>query len=574
VAVVVDRPYRDPRPLDVRSAPRYLWWLIRSQPWRVARGALLGTVWMVGLALPPYLLSRVIDDGLRPGHFPALAGWVAALFGVAVCTALVGIMRHRTLSMVRRDGTFRTVRALVEHSVRLGGALDRTVGAGEVALIGIGDVLILGTSLTFVGPGVGAVIAYVVVATVLLPISPLLGLIVLLGAPVVGVLVGPLLGRLRATGSAYRVQQGELAARIVDIVDGLRVLNGIGGKDHYAQRYRQQSQRLQRAGFRVGAVSSWIPALGAGLPVIFLAAVTWIAARMAATHAISIGELAAVYGYVAVLVVPVAEVIENVTYLSQAMISARRVIAVLGIQPDRDAAGDARRGLAELVDPESGVRVVPGQLTALATDGHATSTQIIDRLGAFTPSTATWGGIALGDIATAQIRDRILVADNEADIFAGTVREVISGRFEPDDDSIVRALHAAAADDIVDGLPDGLDSTITVQGRNLSGGQRQRIRLARALLADPEILLATEPTSAVDAHTEAAIASRLGVARAGRATVVTTTSPIMLACVDVVHYLVDGRVVDTGTHPELLGRQPGYRRLVSRGLGEQAEAAS
>jgi ABC-type multidrug transport system fused ATPase/permease subunit len=105
-------------------------------------------------------------------------------------------------------------------------------------------------------------------------------------------------------------------------------------------------------------------------------------------------------------------------------------------------------------------------------------------------------------------------------------------------------------------------------GRNLSGGQRQRVRLARALHANPEMLLAAEPTSAVDAHTEAAIAERLAAVRAGRGTVVATTSPVLLDRADIVHYLVDGRVAATGTHRELLATVPGYRTLVTRVFGE------
>jgi ABC-type multidrug transport system fused ATPase/permease subunit len=572
VQVVDHSGYRDPDSTEIRSATRYLWWLITSQGRQVALAAVLGTVWMVGLTLPPYVLSKAIDDGMGPGRFGSLLTWVLILLAVGVFDAGVSIWRHRTLTKVRMDAAFRTVRALVEQSTRLGGALDRKVTAGEVATIGIGDVWVISMSLTVVGPGVGAVVAYFVVAGLLLSISSVLAVIVLLGAPLVAVLVGPLLGRLRTVGTVYREQQGDLTTRMVDIVEGLRVLNGIGGKDMYAQRYRHDSQRLRAEGFRVGAVSSWIPALGVGLPLVFLAVVTWVAARMAAAHTISIGDLVAVYGFVAVLVVPVAEFIENCSYLSQSVVSARRVIAVLGVRPDKQAGGAAPDGPAELCDPCSGVDVAAGRLTALAANRPEDAAEVVDRLGAFQASDATWGGIPLRDIDISHIRDRILVADNEADIFTGTVREVIGGRFDPADPAIERALHVAAAEDIVDGLPAGLASTVAPQARDLSGGQRQRIRLVRALLAEPEVLLATEPTSAVDAHTEATIAARLTAERAGRTTLLTTTSPLLLDRADVVHYLVAGKVAATGTHRDLLVSDPGYRALVSRGLDDDTAA--
>lgn len=591
--------YMDPGVPDRRSAGRYLWWLATSQRGRVAAGATFGSVWMIGLTLPPYLLSRAIDDGLVPGDRGALAGWTGALLGAGVFNAWIGIMRHRTMTRVRMDATFRTVRVVVRQAVRLGATLPRRVTAGEVVTIGMSDVSMMSRTLTITGPGVGGVLACLAVAALLLSVSPVLAVVVLLGVPLLALLVGPLLGRLQHAETAYRERQGALAGRFVDIVGGLRVLSGLGGKDVYAARYRRDSARVREEGYRVGAVTSWIDALGLGLPALFLAAVTWLAARLAAQGTISVGELAAVYGYVAVLVVPVSFFIEGGYDLSRGLVSARRVVRFLDLEPEVAPGGgesgpakvslpvplpmplsesgpvpvplpgkalrEAPTSPSPLRDPASGVEVAPKSLTALVGSRPSDASDVVDRLGRFTASDATWGGIRLDEVPLSQVRERILVADNEADLFAGTLRDIVAGRRDLDEESIGAAVHAAVARDIVLGLPDGIDSEIHAQGRNLSGGQRQRVRLMRALLADPEVLLAVEPTSAVDAHTEAALAARLRAARTGRTTLVTSTSPLLLEHADTVYYLVDGRTAATGTHHELLRAEPGYRALVSRG---------
>ncbi|MEW2422606.1 ABC transporter ATP-binding protein [Streptomyces nigra] len=564
--------YGDPGEPDRRGGRRYLGWLVRRQAARSAAGALISSVWMVLLAATPYLLSRAVDDGLADGDRGALLGWTAALFGVGAFNAWLSIMRHRTMTRVRMDANFRTVKVLIDQAVRLGAALPRRIGAGEVVTIGVGDVQTISTSLTVVGPGMGAVVAYLVVAGLLVSVSVPIAVVVLLGMPLIGVLVGPLLGRLQGAETGYRELQGVLTARITDLAGGLRVLNGLGGKGLVADAFRSDSRRLRAQGYRVGAVTSWVQALGVGLPTLFLAVVTWLAARLAAQGAITVGELVAVYGYVAVLVMPVAFFIECGYQVSRGVVAARRVVRFLRLEPMEDTGTrEAPAGPAPLEDPESGVRVLPGRLTALAGARPADAVAVVDRIGRYTPSAATWGGVPLSEIPAARVRERILVADHEADLFAGPLRELVSGSADRDDEAIARAVRTAVAEDVVRGLPDGLDSPVDAQGRNLSGGQRQRVRLVRALLADPEVLLAVEPTSALDAHTEARVAERLREERAGRTTVVTTTSPLVLDRADVVHYLVDGKVAATGTHRALLEEEPGYRSLVAR--DEDAEDA-
>ncbi|MFD5450635.1 ABC transporter transmembrane domain-containing protein [Streptomyces sp. NPDC003470] len=574
--------FEDPGTPDHRGGWRYLWWLVGRQWRRCAAGAVLASVWMVLLAATPYLMARAVDHGLEPGDLGALAGWTGALAAAGVVNAWLGILRHRTMTRVRMDANFRTVKIVVGHAARLGAALRRQVAAGEVVTIGVGDVQTISQSLTAVGPGVGAVVAYAAVGGLMLSVSARLALVVLLGVPVLGVLLGPLMGRLQGRETEYRERQGVLTARIGDLAGGLRVLNGLGGKGLVADAFRRDSARLREQGYRVGSVTSWIQAIGVGLPMLFLGLVTWLGARLAARGEISVGELVSVYGYVVALGWPVAFLIEMSHQLSRGVVAARRVVAFLRLEPEPDEGTcDAPAEPSVLYDPASGVRVPPGRLTVLAGARPADAADVIDRLGRYAPSDVTWGGVRLADVPLAQVRERVLVAEAEADLFAGTLRDVI-GAVGPHpggagdagasaEAHLSRAIGAAAADDIVRGLPEGLDTVVAAQGRDLSGGQRQRVRLARALAADPEVLLAVEPTSALDAHTEAAVADRLRVARRGRTTVLACTSPLVLDRADVVHYLVDGKVAARGSHRELLEAEPGYRELVARDA-EEAEA--
>jgi ABC-type bacteriocin/lantibiotic exporter with double-glycine peptidase domain len=551
--------------VDTRGPARYLWWLARQLAGRVLLGAMFGSLWFVSLALTPYLLAQAIDRGLGPRRADALLAWTAAVLVLGVASAGLGIMRHRSMTKLRMAAALRTADEVMSHATRLGAALPRGVTSGEVVTIGIGDVWNIGRAMNVGGVGVASTIAYAVVAFLLFRTSPLLAGVVLAGVPVVALTVGPLLSRVQSAGGVYRQRQGALAARLVDVLAGLRILNGLGGKHSHLARYRERSAELRELGYRVGRSSSWVGALGEGLPGIFLAVVIWLAARQAAAGELTAGELIAVYGYTAMLVIPVGVLIFCGFDIARGLVSARHVVAFLRLPPD-DTAG--RPGPAEpavLHDPESGVSAEPDRLTALAGSRPAEAAAVLERLSRYGPTDATWGSVRLDTVTTDEVRARILLAEHEAALFADPLREVVAGRHTPDDERVTAATAAAAALDV--GAP---DHPVEWAGRNLSGGQRQRVRLARALYQEPEMLLAAEPTSAVDAHTEAAIAARLTAFRRGRGTVVATTSPVLLDRADVVHYLVDGRVAASGTHRELLATEPGYERLVARAFSEDA----
>jgi ABC-type multidrug transport system fused ATPase/permease subunit len=553
-----------------------MWWLTRCQPWRVLRGSVIGTAWMTGLAVRPYLVARAVDDGLRAGDFAALARWVGAIVVAGFALAYLGIMRHRTMTFIREDATARSAAVLLRHLSRVGAVLPRKLAAGEVATVGGSDIMRTSAVLTMTGPGVGAVVAYAVIAVVLWRISPLLALCILVGVPAVGLAVGPMLRRLEHAESEYRRQQGDLTARAGDIVAGLRVLAGVGGRGLFGRRYTDGSRELLAEGYRVGAVASWIEALTLVIPGLFLAAVVWLAARMAADGTITIGQMVAVYGYVAILVVPVWFLLFGAHDYIRGRVAARRIITLLTIEPDTHGSGSAPTPPrpSELRDPDTGLVVRPGRLLGVAADDPADAAALVDRLGRFVDSDVTWDGVVLSTMDLDEVRARILVADHDAYLFAATLRDTLGVRPGVTGADMASALHTASAADVVDALPDGLDAEVGLHGWTLSGGERQRVRLARALLADADVLILVDPTSAVDAHTEARIAERLRGARAGRTTVVIATSPLLLRHTDVVAHLRAGRVVATGTHAELLVRDPGYRALVSRDGSDDTFAVS
>jgi len=567
-------PLAHPGTPDARGPARYLWWLVVRQPWRVLRGSFFGTVWMVGLTLPPYLTSRAIDDGLRPRDAGALIVWTAAIVAVGAANALLGMMRHRTMTFIRIDASFRTVQAVVRHATRLGAALPRRLSTGEVIAVGSTDVNRIAQVLTFVGPGVGSIIAYVVVAVLLFNVSALLAAIVLIGVPGMVLIVSPMLRRLQRVETEYREQQGTLTALAGDVVSGLRVLGGIGGKDLFATRYRHRSAALRDEGYRVGSVASWIQACAVGAPALFLAAVIWLGARTAATGDITVGELVAVYGYVAMLTTPVYFFIETSYDFTRGLVAARRVTAVLNLQPDVTEAAaptPAPSGAADLHDPSTGLTVPAGTLTVVAADEPAAAVALADRLARLTDSDVTWGGAPLAEMPIDEVRRRIVVADNDAYLFAGSARDTLTPPGEHSAEAIAAAVHAASAEDVIDALPDGLDSSVGNQVRTLSGGQRQRLRLARAVLTEADVLILIEPTSAVDSHTESVIAHRLRAAREGRTTIVVSTSPLFLDLADLVAHVHDGSAA-TGDHETLLRTAPAYHALVDRRTGDDQPA--
>jgi len=395
--------------------------------------------------------------------------------------------------------------------------------------------------------------------------------LVLVGVPVLVVGLAPILRPLQARQRAQRDAVGRVTALGADTVAGLRVLRGVGGERVFLGRYREQSQEVRTAGVRVAGLQATLDAAQVLLPGIFVILLTWLGARFVLAERIDAGDLVAFYGYAFFLVIPLRTATQTAERGTRALVGTRRILDVLNVPREVTDSGRSRLSSSTaaggtLADRMSGLIVRPGQFTALVSADPSEAAALADRLGRFVDDDGvTLGGVRLVDLPLAEVRRRIVVSETEPRLFTGTLRAGLDPYGRYGDGTLLEAVHTASATDVLDALPDGLDGLVEERGRAFSGGQRQRITLARALVSDPEILILVEPTSAVDAHTEARVAERLGVARTGRTTVATTTSPLVLDRADVVVWLEHGRLGAEGTHRSLLAEVPSYRDAVTRG---------
>lgn len=573
------------------DADRLLLWLVRRQ-WRtVLGGAAFGIPWMLSIALVPAAIGKGIDDGLVARDGRALIFWSAVILGMGLVSAATTNLRHW---FAVRNWLFAAFRSAIvtERAVRRAGpALTREKPAGEVLTAFANDFWKVGMAFDVSARFAGAIASFVVVSVILLSGSVLLGLVMLVGGPLLLATLAFVMRPLQKRQEAQRTESGELTALGADTVTGLRVLRGVGGEETFLSRYAGQSGRVRAAGVRLAGVQALLDASQVLLPGVFVVVVTGLGAHLAVAGDISPGQLVAFYGYTAFLTMPLRTATEFVNKLINSRVMARRLVSILAVEPDHaptpgsaivgSPAGSGSlpparpEGLAssdnDLVDPASGVRVVPGALTAIVSARPEESAAIAARLGRTLPGRhgVTWAGVALDDVPIEEVRRTIVVSQADPHLFSGPVRRELGALGQPDDDALLAALHTADAMDAVESIDGGLDGELEERGRSLSGGQRQRLALVRALVRDPEVLVLVEPTSAVDAHTEARIAERIAKHRNGSTTVVVTASPLLLDRADRVLLVEGGQVTTIGTHRDLVRSSPAYRRVVLRDVEDE-----
>jgi ABC-type multidrug transport system fused ATPase/permease subunit len=571
---VLHLPYRElptaePGTPDTRSPLRYLIWIAAQQKILLTFNAIFGIGWMVSQALIWAAVGAAIDHGVIDKNEGELFLWVGVVMALGLFQAICGALRHQLAVTNWMNASYKTVQVIGHHVSKSGTAVTDEIPSGDVVNTVASDAMRIGGAYDVFARFMGAIAAWVVVSIILISSSVELGLIVLIGVPVLASLTTPLMKPLHATQAAQREAAGRLAALGSDTVAGLRILRGVGGEEVFLNNYKRQSNTVRLAGNRIATPQAGLESGQVLLPAILTGIVTYLGAQDVMHGTLAPGQLVAFFGYATFLTTPLRTAIEYVIATTRAYVGAGRVLRILNIEPlvaepDAPLLWPAR--IDSLNDRVSGLSLRRGQLVAFVTETPSEASTLADRLGRFVPDVdgVTINGTPLGLFAVSDTRRNIVVSEIEPRLFSGELRYELVPHGDFSDGNIMPALEATSSLDILDALEDGLDTLVEERGRSFSGGQRQRLSLARAILTNAEVLILVEPTSAVDTHTEGRIAARLREVRGAHTTLVATTSPLLLEKMDVVYVVVNGRATEHGTHAELVATSSTYRQIVLR----------
>ncbi len=534
----------------------------------IVASALLAMGHQAGEAAVPFLIGVIIDRAVD-GGVGDLFFWLGVLGAIYIGLSFsfrYGMRSaERAAEQAAHDLRLRVTRRVLHD--RGGAEAGRLPGA--LVSVATSDTARVGAVAVAIVYGSAAVVAVIFTAVLLLWISVPLGLLVLLGLPPLmwlTRLIGKPLEERSETEQEHGAQASGIAA---DLVAGLRVVKGLRAEEAAVARYRVRSQGALTATVRAARAQAAYQGVVLIVSGLFLAVIAVVGGILALRGSITVGQLISSVGLAQFLVGPLSTFGWVGADLAQGRASAKRVAAVLAA-PVAVTRGEAApvtpvRGAIDLRVRDVTLELTPGQIVGVVTTDPAQAAELVRLLNrSFDPEDGIveLDGVALSELAPEQLRSAVLSVEHHTDLFGGTLREGVSlsGRAEPG--IVDRAMAAADADEVARTLPDGLDAALDDGARTLSGGQRQRIALARALAADAPVLVMHDPTTAVDAVTEARIAERLRAMRAGRTTILITTSPALLAVTDRVIMLHEGVVRADGTHGDLAAKDETYRETV------------
>jgi ABC-type multidrug transport system fused ATPase/permease subunit len=539
--------------------------------------------------LIPYLVGRTVNEIENGGAslWPLAVGVTAA----GVFRLAFSVSRRLVAGRVSLGVEYDLRNRMYEHLHSLELAFFDTQQTGQLMSRSTVDLqsvrFFLGYGLIFI---MQSALTIVIAAGVMIVVDPVLAAIALAPMPFV-IWVSFRYGR-RNRPATQEVQQriAELTAEAEENISGVRVVKAFAQEERQLRRFSRAVARV----FDQSMVSTRLRAFYAPfigfLPQLGLAAVLFVGGRQAINGTLDVGDFVAFYGYVLMLTSPMRMLGIALGMAQRAVASGTRVFELLDRRPELTAPADAPSlppgaGRVELRGVTFGygdggpvlrdvdLEVEPGRTVALVGptgSGKTTLVMLIPRLYDADEGTVLVDGVDVRTVDPTSLRGEVAVVSDDAFLFSASLRDNITyARPDASGEAVLEAVRRAGLLELIDDLPEGLDTLVGERGLTLSGGQRQRVAIARALLAEPRILILDDATSSVDATTESRIKSALREVMEGRTTFVIAHRLSTISLADEVVVLEDGRVAARGTHDELLEDSLLYREIAEKGLPDQ-----
>ncbi|MEW1578354.1 ABC transporter ATP-binding protein [Streptomyces microflavus] len=540
----------------------------------VVVGSLLGAAHQTGEALVPVLIGLIVDRAVVRPDGGALAAWLVVLAVVYAMLSYGFRFGARAGERAAEQAAHQLRLDVVRRVLAPHGGAEAGRPPGALVNVATEDARRVGALNMALTLGIAAVVGVVAGAVLLLRASVPLGLLVLIGAPVLMALGHYLARPLEHRSEAEQERAAHASGVAADLVAGVRVLKGLRAERAAVARYRTTSQASREANVRAARAAALQTGLMLTLTGAFIALVALVGGRLVLSGSIGLGALVSAVGLALFLPGPISVLAWVGAELARARASAARIADVLA------APGETTGGTAEPATPATGELRLHG-LGHAGLDGIDLTVRPGEHLGIVVTDTADAAtllhclarrcdpdrgrieldGTPVTELAPAALRSALLVAEHDAQLFDGSLLDNVTAAAPAGADPRP-AMDAAAVDEVAATLPGGTSGRIGERGSSLSGGQRQRVALARALAADRSVLVVHDPTTAVDAATEARIATGIRRARTGRTTVLVTSSPALLAATDRVVLIDGGTITAEAPHEDLVRDHPVYRTAV------------
>jgi ATP-binding cassette subfamily B multidrug efflux pump len=571
----------------VKPRERTLWSYVRPYTGQLATGIFFLLATNAAEKAIPWLLAHALDS-LTERELTAVRNFAIGVVALAAVSWLVRTLSRVWLFNVGRDVEFDLRNDVLERIHALGPSFFRKMPTGDIMSRATNDLAQVRLLVGFAGLNVvNSIVAFVSAIALMIAISPELTLYALLPYPLLAFATRRFGSAIFERSNASQAALAKLSDRANENIAGVRVVRALGLELHGRKRFEEANQHAVDTTMKLVMLRGVMWPVLLGVSSIGALIVMWVGGGMMMRGELTPGEFAAFDAYLALLVWPTLALGYILSVLQRGRASFNRVREILDAKPEVGEVPDAAiaDGPGELAVKDLGFaygdRVVldgvslevpaGGSLAVIGPTGSGKSTlaALLPRLLPTPPGTVSLDGKDVTEIALRSLRDRVGYAQQEPFLFSTTVERNLKLALDDPDapDARARMRHAAAEACVleeIESMPDGFSTVVGERGVQLSGGQKQRLALARALLNEPKVLVLDDPMSAVDAETEGNILAALDRARQHRTFVLITNRVAAAARADHIVVLEAGKVVEQGSHEDLLANGGLYSRLAAR----------